>query len=171
MSAEITTQTPPTKLGPGRIVDLLPSERFMVWIFRNWIRGMIENDKERLFAVRTEVDQYMGEADRHEALALLSGLIDTIAGHANGPVSYHAPNCPCVGATEMWFLNFLRHCQAGDPERAAGLASRLVSSDGISTLTECGHRLSAVLTRNCIRLGSSAQNDRSPTHPASPTVH
>lgn len=120
-------------------------ERLLIWVFRHWICGHVEVRSVHWSMVWRRLTELCGSADGTRAVTALEGMIRAICRHADRPILYHQPPCPCLGDDERRLVELVAACQQRQWLKAASWARGLVGEDGIGELIAAAARLAGLL--------------------------
>lgn len=160
---------------PGT-ASLGEADRLLLWAFRNWIRGVAEDDPDcwsavwNLFAVR------FGTTDGKVAVATVSAMVRRLSEHARRPFVYHQPACGCLGGDEIELLRICILGGCGADDHAACVAGRFLDEVAVADFTARGARLARLFARQGMPLSDAVtiarvQPDEPPARPAEATLH
>ncbi|MFQ5784533.1 MAG: hypothetical protein ACE5H8_06885 [Alphaproteobacteria bacterium] len=134
------------------MAELDPAERLIVWAFRRWVLGLLENKGGYWSCVWNEFARQFGARDGKEALSSFATLIKGLQCYARRTIHHHHPCCPCLGADEVSLICFVAACQNRRPQLARSLAEWMVHPDGAGELLEAGIRLAQAMRRHALNL-------------------
>jgi len=137
---------------PRRMADLEPGEHLLLWGFRRWLSGLVDDAPSHWRIVEREFIDRFGAAHGRRSLVGLVRMIALMQSHAARSIVYHRPCCPCIGDDEATILAFLAACQRGDWSGARLRAASLVAETGIGDLLAAGARLARLLGDRGARL-------------------
>jgi len=130
---------------PPRMADLEPGEHLLLWGFRRWLCGLVDDAPDHWRIVEREFTDRFGVEHGRRSLVGLVRLIALMQSHAARSIVYHRPCCPCIGEDEAVILAFVAACQLGDWPGARLRAASLVEEAGVGDLLEAGARLARQL--------------------------
>lgn len=139
-------------LSPRRMSELEPGEHLLLWGFRRWLSGLVDDAPSHWRIVEREFTDRFGAAHGRRSLVGLVRMIALMQSHAARSIVYHRPCCPCIGDDEAAILAFLAACQRGDWSGAQLRAALLVKETGIGDLLQAGARLAKLLGDRGARL-------------------
>jgi hypothetical protein len=151
-----------------RTADLEPGEHLLLWGFRHWLCGLIDDAPAHWRMVEREFTDRFGIDHGRRSLVGLVRMIALMQGHAARSIVYHRPCCPCVGADEAIILAFVAACQLGDWPGARVRAASLVDEAGVGDLLQAGARLAKLMGDRGAELPLRAAPE---TEAAQPTLH
>lgn len=137
---------------PRHMADLEPGEHLLLWGFRRWLSGLVDNAPAHWRIVEREFTDRLGVEHGRRSLVGLVRMIALMQSHAARSIVYHRPCCPCIGDDEVAILAFLAACQLGDWPGARQRAASLVEEAGIGDLLQAGARLARLLGDRGARL-------------------
>lgn len=137
---------------PTSMSELVPSEQLIVWAFRRWVLGLLENRSEHWSFVWNEFARQFGSREGKEALSGFAALLKGLQCYARRTVHHHQPCCPLLGADEVSVVCFVAACQSNQLPLARALAEWLVEPDGVGELLAAGTRLARVMRRHALKL-------------------
>jgi len=130
---------------PRRMADLEPGEHLLLWGFRRWLSGLVDDAPAHWRIVEREfTDRFGGEHGRRSLVGLVR-MIALMQSHAARSIVYHRPCCPCIGDDEAVILAFVAACQLGDWPGARLRAASLVDEAGVGDLLQAGARLAKLM--------------------------
>ena len=151
---------------PTTMAELAPSERFIVWSFRRWVRGLRDNDYSHWSLVSDEFTRQLGEVDGQEALSGFARLVMGLQRHARRPVRVHWPCCPGLGVDEVLIVCLVASCQHHESRFAKRLAEWVVKCGGASELIMACKYLALIMHRRSLdlpmRTGTTAMKFKMP---------
>jgi len=124
----------------GQMSEMTGVAGMVIACLRHWNRG---GAAAALGLLRDR----MGEPRAGVSVKALQDLADVLEGGMRRPLRCHQPDCPCVGTDEAAFARFVEEAAFGTREDALMLASLLVESRGILSLTDAAGRLGLHLHR------------------------
>ncbi len=123
-------------------------ERVVVWAFRHWICGHVETRSAHWSMVWRQLNELCGSADGARAAIALEGIVRAICRHADRPILYHQPPCPCLGDDERQLIELMAACQQHQWLNAARWARGFVGNDGAGDLIQSAARLAGLLAEH-----------------------
>lgn len=151
-----------------RMTDLEPGEYLLLWGFRHWLCGLIDDAPAHWRMVECEFTDRFGVDHGRRSLVSLVRMIALMQSHAARSIVYHRPCCPCVGEDEAIIVDFVAACQLGDWSGARMRAASLVDEGGVGDLLQAGARFAKLMGDRGAQLPLRA----APTvEGARPTVH
>ena len=169
--------TPPNRdPRPTSMSELHASERLIVWSFRRWVLGLLENRGEHWSLVWNEFTRQFGAHQGKDALSGFAALMKGVQCHARRTIHHHQPCCPCLGDDEVCVLSLVAACQSRELRRARFIAEWLVEPDGVGELLQAGSRLAEMMRQHALILperAGSMEHGTAATRPqtTSVTVH
>lgn len=94
------------------------------------------------------LNELCGSRDGARAAIALEGIARAICRHAERPVHYHQPPCPCFGNDERKVVELIAACQQRRWRLAASWARTLVCETGTGDLIEPAARLGGLLAEH-----------------------
>lgn len=141
-------------------IDAPEPERLVVWAFRHWICGHVETRSVHWSMVWLRLTELCGSEDGTRAVTALEGMVCAICRHADRPILYHQPYCPCLGDDEHKLVALIAACQQRQWLNASSWARGLVGEDGTGDLIGPASRLAGLLADHGQLLpGNSSSGD------------
>lgn len=134
-------------LEASRTDELCQTDQLLVRSYRSWIKGLHENDSRPWNDVWNAFIAEFGARDGKLALTWFVRMINALQAHAERPVRYHQPGCPCLGDDERQFLGVVAACRAGAALAARERAETLVPVDGAKDLLAAGGQLALIMAK------------------------
>ncbi len=153
---------PPTVLADGEwpslTADLSHPEKFVVWSFRRWLLGLVDNSARHWMFVWHEFETQMGDVDGKAALANFAKLARCLQLHARRPVQCHHPCCPFLGTDDAWVVSLVAACQVRDRRLADSLVRTMIADKGCEIMLEAAARLAYLMQRHALHLPPRSAN-------------
>lgn len=137
----------------GHMTDLDPVEAGAVLYLRLWCEGSCS--RARLTA---DFVASLGPDGGLSAVRCIDELCDLLVRHGRRPLMRHHLDCPCLGADEACFANFIAAASEGDREDAALIATLMVRADLALCLLDHAKTFGLALKRMALRANRQASH-------------
>lgn len=127
----------------AHVVDLPEDEAWMVAALRLWSL----DDGAGTAALADAIAERIGRGRGDRFVSLFGDLMALVVDHTRRPMMRHKPDCPCVGADEAVFANFVAIATHGPREDAMLIATLFLRADVVPIAVSLAQTLGLELTR------------------------
>ena len=125
----------------------------VLYVYRQWIRGLALEDPRHLEFAWSEISTATGPGPARRVLVALESLLGSLSDHARRELTYHPPCCGMTAADELTVLGLLANLQQGRRSTAEASARTLVLSAGLPRVLKAADCLAEALSAAGLELG------------------